>query len=167
MLVGLPGAGKTTVGRLVAASLGAPFVDLDEEIERRAGKSVARIFAEDGEPAFRALEAACGREVLGGAPAVVAVGGGFFEDAANRLAARASGFAVYLQVRPATAADRLGDSGARPLLQGGEPAERLGHLLRRREAGYLAVDHVVATDGVGAEEVARQVVSLARGDGDW
>ena len=85
LLVGLSGAGKTTVGRLVAAALGAPFVDLDEEVARRAGRTIAEVFGEEGESAFRALESACARDALAGAPAVVAAGGGYFDDPANRL----------------------------------------------------------------------------------
>ncbi|MGD0484589.1 MAG: shikimate kinase, partial [Gemmatimonadales bacterium] len=78
LLVGLSGAGKTTVGRLVAAKLGAPFMDLDEEVARRAGRAIAAVFEEEGEAAFRAIEAACARDALAGPPAVVAAGGGFF-----------------------------------------------------------------------------------------
>lgn len=167
ILVGLSGAGKTTVGRLVATALGGPFLDLDDEVQRRAGKTMPEIFREDGEPAFRALEAACGRDAFGGAAAVVAVGGGFFEDAANRQLARTAGMAVYLRVAPATAAARLGGGGGRPLLENGAPAARLADLLARREAGYLTADHVVETDGATADAVAGQVASLARGHGGW
>ena len=167
VLVGLSGAGKTAVGRLAAAVLGAPFTDLDEAVVRRAGKSVAAVFEEDGEPAFRALEAVCAGEAFEGRPSVVATGGGFFEDAANRQAAHAAGLTVYLQVEPATAARRLGGDGGRPLLQGGDSTQRLADLLTRRREAYLEADQVVATDGETAEAVARRVVSLARDGGGW
>jgi len=167
VLVGLSGAGKTAAGRLAAERLGARFADLDELVERRAGKSVAAVFAEDGEPAFRALEGACAREVFAAGPAVIAAGGGFFDDPANRLAAHLAGVTVYLDVDPATAARRLGGDGGRPLLQGGNPAQRLAELLARRRKGYLTADHVVATDGRAVDEVAEQVASLARGEGGW
>jgi len=147
--------------------LDAPFVDLDAEIQRCAGKSIERIFREDGEPAFRSLEAGCGRDILGGGAAIVAAGGGFFEDAANRLTASASGIAIHLQVEPATAAGRLAGSSGRPLLEGVDPAVRLAELALDRRAGYLAADHVVETDGSGVEQVARKVVSLARRHAGW
>jgi shikimate kinase len=167
VLLGLSGAGKTTVGRLVASALGAPFVDLDDEVARDAGRPIPVIFQEDGEAAFRALESGCARAALAGAPAVIAVGGGFFEDLANRRAARAAGLTVYLQVEPETAAARLGGSGGRPLLDAPDPAARLAALLDRRLAGYLEADHVVATDGTTPADVARQVASLAREHGGW
>src|SRR5258708_15415593 len=84
VLVGLPGSGKTTVGTLAAGELGAPFTDLDVVIAARAGKSVGAIFAEQGEPAFRALEASVGTELLAGPPLILAPGGGFFADAKLR-----------------------------------------------------------------------------------
>jgi len=167
LLIGLSGAGKTTVGRLAAAALGAPFVDLDEEIVRHAGRPIAVLFQEEGEAAFRALESACARDALAGAPAVVAAGGGFFDDPANRLAAHVGALTVYLEAESDTAAARLEGSGGRPLLADGELAARLAAMLTRRRAGYLTAEHVVATDGSTAEAVARQVVSLAREHGGW
>ena len=97
-LVGMPGSGKSTVGREVAGRLGVPFVDLDEEIERRSGSSVSAIFASEGEAAFRAMEA---RELVGASrhdPSVVACGGGVVLEPANRIALRNTGTCVYLDV---------------------------------------------------------------------
>jgi hypothetical protein len=88
VLVGLPGSGKTTVGALAARELGAPFTDLDIVIESRERKSVGAIFAEQGEAAFRALEAAVGAELLAGPPLILAPGGGFFADARLRDGSR-------------------------------------------------------------------------------
>ena len=155
------------MGRLVAAALGAPFVDLDEAVERRAGRPVAALFRERGEAAFRHAESACAREALAGAPAVVAAGGGFFDDPGNRTAAHAGALAVYLEVEPATAAARLAGSAGRPLLTAGDPAPILAAMLDRRRAGYLTAPHVVATDGATPESVAERVVSLAREHGGW
>ena len=167
VLVGLSGAGKTTVGRLAAAALGGTFVDLDAEVERRAGKPIRRIFTEDGEAAFRAHEAACAREVLDGPPAILAAGGGYFDSETNRALARAAGLVVHLAVGIDAAASRLRGGADRPLVDGADPAARLRELLARREKGYLEADHTVDTDGRGPDTVADEVASLARRHGGW
>ncbi len=165
--MGLPGSGKTSVGALVAAELGARFVDLDEAVERRAGKSVARIFAEDGEAAFRALEAELGAAALAGAAAVIAPGGGFFAGAVTRAMALGSGLVVYLQTDPADAAARLGSAADRPLLAGGEVVSRIAALLAQRAAFYAAADCTVPTGGRTVAQVAAAVASLARDRAGW
>jgi shikimate kinase len=167
VLVGLPGSGKTTVGRLVAEELGAQFIDLDEAIERRAGKSVGAVFEEDGEAVFRALEAEVGDAVLAGPPAVIAPGGGFLASSAIRSAARRTGLVVYLETTPAEAARRLAGAGGRPLLTGGDPAARLAMLLASREPAYLEAECAVPTSGRSAETVAAAVASLARDRAGW
>ena len=167
VLVGLSGAGKTTVGRRVAAALGGPFVDLDAEVERRAGKSARRVFAEDGEPVFRAHEAAGARDVLAGPPSILAAGGGYTESKANRSAARAAGLVVYLSVGIDAAASRLAGVDDRPLVDGADPTAQLRELFERREKGYLEADHTVVTDGRTLDAVADEVASLARRHGGW
>jgi len=167
ILVGLPGAGKSTVGALVAAALGAPFVDLDAAIERRAGKSVARLFEEDGEPAFRALEAELGGAALAGPPSVVAPGAGFFARDVTRALTRGSGLVVYLETGPEEAAARLGGAAGRPLLGGGDAGPRIAALLAAREPSYRGADRVVATGRRRPDEVAAEVVSLARDLAGW
>lgn len=155
------------MGRLVADSLEAPFVDLDELIERRAGKSVPRVFAEDGEPAFRALEAELGAEVLHGPPAVVAPGAGFFAGDVTRRLARGSGLVVYLETTATSAAERLGGAAGRPLLEGGPTEARIAALLAERAPLYRASECTVPTDGRGAADVAAAVVLLARDRAGW
>jgi shikimate kinase len=167
VLVGLSGAGKTTVGALVAAALDGPFVDLDAEVERRAGKTLGRLFADDGEPAFRIRESACGRDALAGPPVILAAGGGYFENAENRSAAGRSGLVVYLSVGIDTAVARLRGGADRPMLGGPDQAQRLRQLLARREKGYLEAEHTVVTDGRSPAEVAAEVASLARRHGGW
>jgi shikimate kinase len=167
ILVGLPGSGKTTVGRLVATALGAPFADLDVAIEQRAGKSVPQIFAEDGEAAFRALEAEVGAAVLRGPPAVVAPGGGFLAGDRTRESARSAGLVVYLETAPEEAARRLGGAAGRPLLEGGDPVARMVSLLAAREPLYRESECSVDTTGVAVDDVARRVASLARDRAGW
>ncbi len=167
VMIGLPGAGKTTVGRLVAERLGAPFTDFDTIIEERAGKSIERIFAEDGEPAFRALEATIGAEALAGEPAVLSPGGGYFQDAVQRRLALSLGYVVYLMTSPSVAARRLEGSHPRPLLKGFEPALRLHLLLEQRRGTYLEAQARVMTDLLTPEAVADDVAQLARTHGGW
>ncbi len=167
ILVGLPGCGKTTVGRLVAGALGAPFVDLDAAIQSRTGKPVARIFVEDGEPGFRALEAELGEAALLGPPSVVAPGGGFFVADVTRAMARGSGLVVYLETGPAEAAARLGSAAGRPLLEGSPTGARLAVLLAERAPLYRQAECTVATDGRSAADVVAAVVSLARDRAGW
>ncbi|MBI1723738.1 MAG: shikimate kinase [Gemmatimonadetes bacterium] len=167
ILVGLPGSGKSTVGRLAAELLGAGWVDLDVSIEQRAQKSVARIFAEDGEPAFRALEAELGDAVLAGDPVVMSPGGGFIADPTRRRHLLARGLVIYLETSAPVAAARARVEKGRPLLMGADPVDRMRELLRQREAGYLEAHEKVTTDALPAEAVARRVAELARARGGW
>lgn len=167
VLVGLPGSGKTSVGRCVARSLSAPFVDLDERIVAARGTSIAQIFAAEGEASFRALEREHVRAVLTGEPVVLASGGGFVLDDGNRAAIRALCLVVYLQTDAHEAARRLGPNPGRPLLEGGDTAWRLAQLLRRREPAYLSASYRVSTDGRTVDEVAAQVAKLAREVAGW
>ena len=167
VLVGLPGAGKTTVGAIVAARLGAPFQDLDRVIESRTGRSVAQLFAEQGEAAFRALEAGVGAELLAGPPSILAPGGGFFGDQDQRRRTLSQAYAIYLKTSAAVAARRLAGTPDRPLLAGFQPMLRLRLLLEQREAGYLEAQGHVTTDGRAPETVAAEVLELARTYGGW
>lgn len=163
VLVGLPGAGKTTVGPLVAACLGRPFLDLDREIERRSGRTVAELWAAEGEEAFRALEAGLTRELATAPAAVLAPGGGWAAQPGLVALLRPPAVLVHLVVRPETALERLrAEPGTRPLLAGPDPLAALADLWRRRRASYEAADVAVATEGVApqalADMVARAVV---------
>ncbi|WP_375425102.1 shikimate kinase [uncultured Friedmanniella sp.] len=136
VLVGAPGSGKSTVGPLLAARLGVAFVDVDGVIEERAGRSIAEIFADDGEPAFRALEESTTAELLGG-PGVLSLGGGAVLSAATRKALRGHRV-VWLQVSASTAVSRVGLNEARPLLLGNVRG-RLIKLLAERTPLYAEV----------------------------
>jgi shikimate kinase len=165
VLVGLPGAGKSTVGPIVAARLGRRFVDLDRSIEAQAGRPVAAIFAEEGEEGFRARERAASREVgRDDRPLVLAPGGGWIEDPANAVAIGPGRLTVYLRVSLPVAMARLAGSGElRPLLGGPDPGFRLEELRRRREGLYLQADHTISVDSLTPDEVATSIVAIASG----
>ncbi|GAB3252134.1 shikimate kinase [Kineococcus gypseus] len=160
VLVGFMGAGKTTVGGLLAGELHLPFTDTDHVVEQRAGRPVAEVFATDGEEAFRDLEERAVADVLAGGEAVVSLGGGACGRAATRERLRAH-TVVHLRVGLEQARARTGDDPGRPVLRRPD----LPELHAARQRLYEEVATVgVATDGRTAEEVAREV--LARLDGD-
>lgn len=159
MLVGPPGAGKSTVGRLVADRRGVGFRDTDSDIEAVAGKSVSDIFVEDGEPRFRELEAGAVASALADHDGVLALGGGAVVNADVR--AQLHGHrVVFLDVGLAAAAERVGFAQARPLLVVNPRAE-LKRLMAERRPHYESVaTAVVLTDERTPEDVAAEVVTL-------
>ena len=162
VLVGLPGAGKSTVGALAAERLAWAFADLDVDIERVAGRTVAEIFAEEGEAGFRARERDATRALRGRERLVVASGGGWALDPLNRGMLGPETALVYLRVLPSVAARRLATaSGIRPLLDPAEPEKSLRQLLDAREAVYLQANHTVTVDSMTPVEVASLIVALA------
>lgn len=162
-LIGFMGSGKSTVGRLVAERLGARFVDLDEEIVRREGRPIPRIFSEHGEQGFRAAESAVLAMLHDAPPAVVACGGGIVLDDANRTLLRELGDVAYLEVSAEEALARIGDTSGRPLLAGGG-LPLAASLLRSRERLYQATaDLVVPTAGRDPRDVAADIVAGLRG----
>ena len=165
VLVGLPGAGKTTAGRGAAAELGVGFVDLDERIATAAGRSVPDIIAQDGEAAFRERERDAMRETLAGPPTVIAPGSGWAAQPGNLDAVEGKGLVVYLAVTPAIAARRLGDANGRPLLAGAPLLDRLTELQGRREKYFRRAEYTVATDEGTARQVATLIAGLARTHG--
>ena len=158
MLVGPPGAGKSTVGQLLAEALGVSFRDTDSDIETTAGKPIAEIFVDDGEDHFRALERAAVATALDDFDGVLALGGGAVLAAETR--GRLSGHTVvYLRTELADAVKRVGLGSGRPLLTV-NPRATLKYLLDQRRPLYEEVATItVATDDRTPEDVARDVLA--------
>lgn len=163
LLVGMMGAGKTTVGRIVADRLGWPYVDSDEEVEAATGHTVAELFDAGGEQAFRPLESeALAKAVAGDGPVVVSVAGGAVLDPVNRDLLRRSGLVVWLRAKPVTLVGRVAGGTHRPLLAG-DPAGSLDRLDAVRRPLYEEVaDAVVDVDEIGPSEVADRVLEALR-----
>jgi shikimate kinase len=159
VLVGPPGSGKTAVGRLVARRRSVAFRDTDHDVENATGRSVSDIFVDDGEPAFRALEAAAVATALVEHDGVLAVGGGAVLDPATRARLRGHRV-VFLDVGLTDAVERVGFAKSRPLLVLNPRAE-LKRMLDERRAVYDEVaTSTVSTDGRSVEAVADDVVEL-------
>jgi shikimate kinase len=162
VLVGFMGAGKTTIGRLLAAELGLPFVDSDQMIEQRASRLIRQIFAEDGEAAFRALEHQIIAELLDGPDLVLALGSGAAEHpgTCGTLASQPRTQVVYLQVGYTQAVRRVGGDGGRPMLARPD----LPALYERRLAAYAGVATLtVATDDRRPETVSDDILAQLAG----
>jgi shikimate kinase len=163
LVIGMMGAGKTTVGRAVAAAMRRPFLDSDAEILERTGLTVPEIFATKGEPAFRGEE----RAVLAAAltspvPSVIAVAGGAVFNPDSRRRIRAGGVVVWLRARPQTLAGRVGAGNDRPLLEH-DPVGTIARLDALRRPVYRSLaDVAVDVDGVAPSGVAERVTRLAR-----
>src|SRR5690242_10510652 len=143
VLVGLMGAGKTSIGRRLAARLGLPFRDADAEIELAAGCTIPELFSRYGEPDFRTGERRVIRRLLSGDPLVLAFGGGAYMDAETREATRAEAVTVWLRCPLQTLVRRVATRDNRPLLAGGDPAEILQRLIDVRYPVYAEADVIV------------------------
>lgn len=165
VLVGLPGSGKTTVGRRAAELLRTAFTDIDQIVVSAAGMPVAELFAAQGEEQFRRLERAAMAGAMAAPAHVIAPGAGWAAWPGN-LDAAGDALLVYLRVSPAGAADRLRGDASRPLLAGGDPAQRIGDLLAKREPWYRRAGAEVDA-ALPMEHVAVAVARLAREKAGW
>jgi len=173
-LIGLPGAGKTTTGRALAKWLRWSFLDLDDLITTRAGKSVAAIFADEGEARFRELESAALAEACEHKRSMIATGGGVGETSGNLASMRAAGYVVCLDVKPGTALTRLAAEAAthsdsladaRPLLAGTDPLARLSELRTHRLHWYSEADLTLDANTADANALAQRIVARLVGSG--
>jgi len=167
VLIGLPGAGKSTVGRMVAERLHAGFVDIDTILLRKEGKPIALIFAEKGEPVFREMERKEVDAALANEPAVIVPGGGWAAQPGALDAARSHGYFIYLKARAEVAAGRAVPSGTRPVLMGGDPVDQMRELFTTRDPFYAKADATVQTEAKSAENVADEVIRLAQTSAGW
>jgi shikimate kinase len=163
VLVGMMGAGKSSVGRRLAARLGIPFVDADIEIEKAAGMTITEIFAAHGEPYFRAGETRVIARLLEGGPQVLATGGGAFMNADTRATIRVKGISVWLRATLEVLSRRIKRRGDRPLLTNADPIETLRRLMDERYPVYAEADLTVESRDVPHEAIVDEIIEGLRG----
>ena len=165
ILVGLPGAGKSSVGRAAANSIGVAFVDFDRELESRTGRTVAQLFAGQGESSFREMEYNLTVELAKAPPAVWAPGGGWVTVPGALAMVRPHACIIHLVVSPVGALARLRDDATiRPLLAGDHPERVLDRLWQERSVAYAEAHYVVDTEHLDFQRVVDRVVELARSE---
>lgn len=157
-LIGLMGAGKTTVGRKLAQLLDLPFRDTDAEIETAARMTIAEIFEAYGEPEFRALEARVVSRLALDGPQVLATGGGAYMSADTRQMLRGSAVTVWLKADLDVLMDRVGRRGARPLLKAADPRSVMEDLMAKRYPIYAEADITVLSRNVRREVIAEEIM---------
>ena len=164
ILVGFMATGKSHVGRIIARTSSRRMADLDEEIVRRARKPIHRIFSEDGEAVFRAMERHAAFTLCEGGNKVIAAGGGAFAQELTRQVLLDSGTVFCLTARPETIHYRISrgspSAAVRPMLAGGDPLERIRQLLDERAPAYAYAHHAVATDERTPDQVAETILNI-------
>ena len=162
VLVGLIGCGKSSVGKRLAAKLGIPFVDADEEIEKAHRKSINEIFADHGEAYFRDGERRVIVRLLGGGPQVLATGGGAFINEETRARIKEQGVSVWLRAELPVLMRRVSKRDTRPLLKSGEPETVMRNLMAERYPIYGEADVVVESRDVPHEVIVGEVIEALR-----
>jgi shikimate kinase len=163
VLVGMPGSGKTSIGRRLAQYLGVEFVDADQEIEAAAGMSIPDIFSQHGEPYFRAGEARVIARLLDKGPQVIATGGGAFANPDTRALVRTRALSIWLKADVDLLLRRVKRKNDRPLLRVADPEAVLKRLLAEREAVYAEADITVTSLDVPHEAVVEALVKALTG----
>jgi shikimate kinase len=168
VLVGMMGAGKSSVGRRLAPRIGIPFVDADAEIEMAAGMSIPEIFASHGESDFRAGEARVIARLLDAGPQVLATGGGAFMNPGTRAAIAAKGISVWLKAELDVLIKRIRRRQDRPLLATGDPVATLRDLIAARHPVYAQADLTIQSRDVPHEKIVDEILeALAAHMGLW
>lgn len=160
VLVGLMGAGKTTIGKAIAQRLGCDFFDTDEVIEKQQKMSVSDIFAEFGESKFRELEKDTILSLSEKNAKIISIGGGSLENLDNLKNLQKNGFLVYLKATPEVLYSRIIEQTNRPLLQVDEPVLKLKELLAKRESAYLLADFVIETENKIKDEIIDEILKV-------
>jgi shikimate kinase len=161
-LVGFMGTGKSSVGRLVAEQLRFDFIDTDDLIESQTGKTIAEIFSENGEAAFRQLEADTARSLSSRSNLVISAGGGFVARPENLASLKSHALVICLWASPETIWDRVRTQTHRPLLQTADPLGKIRELLQERSAAYHQADAMIHTGFRSPKEVAQQILHQFR-----
>tara|TARA_X000000368_G_scaffold168577_1_gene132976 strand:+ start:49 stop:591 length:543 start_codon:yes stop_codon:yes gene_type:complete len=157
--IGMMGAGKTAIGKVVALNLGVPFLDADTEIEKAANMSIQEIFIRDGEEFFREREAQVILRLMKGSPAILSTGGGAFIQEANRQAINLHGVSLWLDVEVDLLWSRVKNKGTRPLLKSLNPYETLKKLHVDRQPIYKKADiSIKASSSYTVEDMAQKVI---------
>jgi shikimate kinase len=164
-LVGMMGAGKSSVGRRVAAKLGVDFRDADGEIERAAGCAISEIFERFGESAFREGERKVLARLLGEPPHVLATGGGAFIDSQTRARLKESAFTIWIKAPLDVLVQRVQRRDVRPLLRSGDPRATLERLLEERAPIYAEADVTVESDNGPHASAVAQILSALKDRG--
>ena len=159
VLVGMMGAGKSSIGRRLAMRLGIPFADADVEIEQAAGMSIADIFEAHGEPSFRSGESRVIARLLEHGPQVLATGGGAFMNPQTRASIHSKGISVWLKAEPDVLARRLRRRSDRPLLKTDDPTATLTNLLAERNPVYGEANLVVVSRDVAHDIIVEEIVT--------
>ena len=166
-LVGMMGAGKSSIGRRLAARMSVEFRDADHEIEVAAGCPIMEIFERYGEPAFRDCERKVISRLLGEAPHVLATGGGAFMDPGTRERIKESAVSVWIKAPVEVLLERLKRKDNRPLLKNGDPHEVLTRLLAQREPVYALADITLNSENGPHAETVDRVIAMLSERGVW
>ncbi len=162
VLVGLMGCGKSSVGKRLAARLGLPFVDADDEIVKAAGQSINEIFAEHGEAYFRDGERRVIQRILAAGPQVLATGGGAFMNEETRATIRRSGISIWLRADLPVLMRRVLKRDTRPLLKTGDPEQVMRNLIATRYPVYAEADLAVESRDVAHEVIVSEILDALR-----